>query len=79
MFSSFFSKTPLRNQHFVAFYSDGSGAAVFCNKGGSIFDAEGEKMCKASEVCDYFIERGFDRWLPLPDKFEFFFMGKAKS
>ena len=41
---------PLKQTNFIAFYSDGSGAGIFCWDGGKIKDAEGVFVCRSSET-----------------------------
>ena len=67
---------PLKQTNFIAFYSDGSGAGIFCWDGGKIKDAEGVFVCRSSEISGHFFDAGYDRWLPLPDDFKFWFRSK---
>ena len=77
MFNSFISSPPKTKTNFVAFYSDGSGAAIFCWRDGSIRDAEGDYVCCSDETAETLFEMGYDRWLPLPDDFQFWFMQRV--
>lgn len=63
-----------QNQNFVAFFSDGSGAELFCHTGdGKYCDATGEH-CEFTDLEADLMDNGFISWLPLPDDCDFFFM-----
>ena len=65
--------------NFIAFFSDGSGAELFCVcDDGSVVASEGCTVCEVAIVQEDLMDRGYLHWMPLPDDFEFWFMQKGE-
>lgn len=66
----FHDGAPMGN--FTAYYTDGSGAAVFQIVDGTLY-CDGYVACDATnkDIEAYMCDRGYDRWSRLPDDFNF--------
>lgn len=69
-----FLYTDKPNGKFVAFYGDGSGAAVFMTHDAGYLTAEGEDVSH-----DDLMGQGFCQWQPLPDNFELWFESREED
>lgn len=64
---------------FIALFSDGSGGSLFWRldddeNGNMVYcDHEGDLI---PDPETYFIDAGYNNWIPLPDNFEFWFEGR---
>lgn len=72
--------SPPSKQNFIALYSDGSGAGLYCwLDNDDICDAEGDVVFTKDGLESNLQDAGFCYWMPLPDTFEFFFMQGRSS
>lgn len=65
--------------NFVAIYSDGSGAQLYCWDAvtGTLYDAEGNIHIGQDDYLEWLLDSGYMWWLPLPDDFPFWWIQQA--
>ncbi|MDE2105544.1 MAG: hypothetical protein KGL39_50425 [Patescibacteria group bacterium] len=71
-FNAIASKSIPNGTKFVAFYYDGSGAALFwIDDSGHLYDAEAEEISATPDT--HLLDSEFGYWMKLPDGYKFWF------